>query len=145
MDASAITLLAKATLDGSMPFPEIVGSLISNDVEYYHVDFVACSMSFYGTSGGVVVAPLLLRDLGPVAESLDGSELRAAIADSQKHGQPFAVFCARAAQAGVQGYFAFLRGKRVTYLGRQGDHHVEWFPGAQPSAVQQSLERSRDR
>jgi len=31
---------------------------------------------------------------------------------------------------GVQGYFAFLRGQRVTYLGRAGDQHTEWFPGA---------------
>ena len=37
------------------------------------------------------------------------------------------------AAAGVAGYFAFLRGQRVTYLGRQGDHHVEWFPGAKPA------------
>ena len=30
-------------------------------------------------------------------------------------------------RGGVQGYFAFLRGQRVTYLGRQGDQHTEWF------------------
>ena len=30
---------------------------------------------------------------------------------------------------GVQGYIAFLRGKRVTYWGRAGDQHTEWFPG----------------
>jgi hypothetical protein len=29
-----------------------------------------------------------------------------------------------------QHYFAFLRGKRVTYFGRQGEEHTEWFPGA---------------
>jgi len=31
---------------------------------------------------------------------------------------------------GVQGYIAFLRGKRVTYWGRTGDQHTEWFPGS---------------
>jgi hypothetical protein len=31
---------------------------------------------------------------------------------------------------GVQGYIAFLRGKRVTYWCRTGDQHTEWFPGA---------------
>jgi hypothetical protein len=31
-------------------------------------------------------------------------------------------------EAGVQSYSAFLRGKRVVYLGRQGDLHPEWFP-----------------
>ena len=42
-------------------------------------------------------------------------------------------FSRRAMQAGVQGYFAFLRGKRVTYLGRDGNQHTEWFPGAEPT------------
>ncbi len=36
------------------------------------------------------------------------------------------------ASAGVQGYIAFLRGKRVTYWGRTGDQHTEWFPGSVP-------------
>jgi hypothetical protein len=35
----------------------------------------------------------------------------------------------RAMAGGVQGYIAFLRGKRVTYWGRTGDQHTEWFPG----------------
>ncbi len=33
-------------------------------------------------------------------------------------------------RGGVQGYFAFLRDQRVTYFGRQGNQHTEWFPGA---------------
>jgi uncharacterized protein YbcV (DUF1398 family) len=123
--------MAKATLEGSMPFPEIVGKLLSSGVEYYHVDFATCCFTFYGASAEAVVAPLLL-DLPPIAESLDGAELRAAIVDSQQHGQKFPAFCARATAAGVQGYFAFLKGKRVCYFGRQGDLHVEWFPGAKP-------------
>jgi hypothetical protein len=36
------------------------------------------------------------------------------------------------ASAGVQGYIAFLRGKRVTYWGRTGNKHTEWFPGPVP-------------
>jgi uncharacterized protein YbcV (DUF1398 family) len=131
MNASEVARMAKATIEGSMPFPEIVGKLLSNGVEYYHVDFATCCFTFYGASGEAVVAPLLL-DLPPVAGSLDGAELTAAIVDSQQHGQKFPSFCARATAAGVQGYFAFLAGKRVCYFGRQGDLHVEWFPGARP-------------
>lgn len=132
MNASEVARLAKVTLDGSVPFPEIVGRLLSNGVEYYHVDFVTCSFTFYGASGEAVVAPLLLPNLPPIAEVLDAAALRAAIVDSQQHGQKFPAFCVRATGAGVQGYFAFLKGKRVCYLGRLGDHHVEWFPGAKP-------------
>lgn len=49
---------------------------------------------------------------------------------ASKNGQKFRDFSRRAAEAGAAGYFAFLRGQRVTYFGRQGDQHVEWFPGA---------------
>lgn len=36
-----------------------------------------------------------------------------------------------------QGYFTFLRGQRVTYFGRQGDQHTEWFSGASASRTGQ--------
>jgi uncharacterized protein YbcV (DUF1398 family) len=133
MDASEISRMAKVTLEGSMPFPQVVAKLLSSGVEYYHVDFATCCFTFYGASGEAVVAPLLFPNLPPIAESFDSAELKAAILDSQQHGQKFAAFCTRATSAGVQGYFAFLAGKRVCYFGRQGDHHVEWFPGAGPT------------
>ena len=132
MNANEIALLAKCTLDGSMPFPEIVGKLIANGVEYYHVDYATRLFTFYSADGAAVIAPLSFEGLSSIAEDFDAAELKAAILDSQRHGQKFRVFCERAVRAGVQGYFAFLRGQRVTYFGRQGDHHVEWFPGAKP-------------
>lgn len=113
-----------------MPFPEIVGKLIAEGVEYYHVDYASLQFHFYGAEGGVVVVPMLLEALQPIAPVFDKAALQAAIVDSQQNGQKFKDFSRRAMDAGVAGYFAFLSGKRVTYLGRQGDQHVEWFPGA---------------
>lgn len=133
MDANDITCLAKATLDGSMPFPEIVGKLIANGVEYYHVDYATGSFTFYSASGAAVIAPIMFEALPSISEDFDVVALKAAILDSQQHGQKFRTFCERAMQAGVQGYIAYLRGKRVIYVGRQGDQHTEWFPGVTPS------------
>lgn len=133
MDANVVSSLAKATLDGSMPFPQIVGKLIAEGVEYYHVDYATNSFTFYSASGSVVTASLPFEELPLISEDFDVTALKAAILDSQQHGQKFRAFCERAIRAGVQGYFAFLRGQRVTYLGRQGDQHVEWFPGAKPN------------
>jgi uncharacterized protein YbcV (DUF1398 family) len=132
LNADIVLEAAKATLAGSLPFPEIVGKLMATGVEYYHVDYAACHMSFYSAAGGVVIAPLLFEDLPAIADDFDAVALRAAILDSQQNGQKFRQFSQRAMQAGVQGYFAFLRGKRVVYAGRQGDQHTEWFPGAKP-------------
>jgi uncharacterized protein YbcV (DUF1398 family) len=133
VNANEIALLAKATLDGSMPFPEVVGKLIANGVEYYHVDHATRSFTFYSASGAAVLAPICFEGLPSIAEDFDVAALKGAILDSQQHGQKFRAFCGRAMQAGVQGYMAYLRGKRVTYFGRQGDQHTEWFPGTRPT------------
>ncbi len=137
MNADEIALLAKAAQDGSMPFPEIVGKLIANGVEYYHVDYATRSFTFYSASGAAVLAAIIFEGLPSIAEDFDVAALKAAILDSQQQGQKFRAFCGRAMQAGVQGYMAYLRGKRVTYFGRQGDQHTEWFPGAEPNDASQ--------
>ncbi|HEY4066141.1 MAG TPA: cupin domain-containing protein [Burkholderiaceae bacterium] len=132
MNADIVHQMALATLSGNLPFPEIVGRLLDEGVEYYRVDYVAKQMSFYSSEGSSVVCALSFENLPAVAAEFDGPALRTAILDSQSKGQEFRQFSHRAVEAGVQGYYAFLRGKRVTYLGRQGEQHVEWFPGAKP-------------
>ena len=135
MNSDLVLQAARASLTGSLPFPEIVRNLIQAGVEYYHVDYILLQFTFYGTNAASVVAPLTFEGLPAVAKDFDAAALRQAILDSQQKGQQFREFSQRAMRAGVQGYFAFLQGKRVTYLGRQGDQHTEWFPGAEPQAA----------
>ena len=133
MDAQEIAALAQATQDSSLPFAQIVQRLMAQEVESYLVDFARGAFTFYGPGGATVAAPLRFEGLPPIAPDFDAAALKAAILDSQLQHQPYRAFCARALQAGVQGYFAFLRGQRVSYFGRQGDQHTEWFPGARPA------------
>ena len=133
MNTEIITEAARATLNGSLPFTEIVRRLIETGVEYYHVDYVALRKTFYSAGGDTVTTPILYEGLPPVADEFDAPGLRAAILDSQRNGQHYRDFTRRAMEAGVQGYIAFLRGQRVTYWARGGDQHTEWFPGAGPS------------
>lgn len=132
MNPDLLHRMARATLAGDLPFPAIVGHLVAEGVEYYRVDYAARHMAFYNAAGSVVVAPLPLDGLPAVATDFDAPALQAAIHDSQRNGQKFRQFSDRAVQAGVQGYYAFLRGQRVVYLGRQGEQHTEWFAGAKP-------------
>ena len=133
MNTQIVCDAAPASLTGTAPFPEIVRRLLETGVEYYHVDYISLRMTFYDGAGGVVTTPMTFEGLPAVAGELDAAGLRAAILDSQRHGQKFRDFSRRAMAAGVQGYFVFLRGQRVTYLGRTGDQHTEWFPGAGPT------------
>ena len=123
---------ARATLAGTISFPEVVKNLLGTGVEYYHVDYVTLEKTFYSETGAHVTTPITFEGLPPVARDFDVAALRAAILDSQRHGQKYRDFTQRAMAAGVQGYIAFLRGQRVTYWGRGGDQHTEWFPGAAP-------------
>lgn len=132
MNIELVKKAAEETLAGTKSFPEIVGMLVEAGVEYYHVDYVGLRKNFYGADGGVVTTAIPYEGLPSVAADFDGEALRAAILDSQRNGQKYRDFTHRAMAAGVQSYQAFLRGKRVTYLGRQGDQHTEWFPGAGP-------------
>lgn len=135
MNTDHIHEIVAGSLSGSLPFPEVVKRLLAAGVEYYHVDYVARRKSFYAANGAAVVTtPIGHEGLPEVAAEFDAATVRAAILDSQRHGQPYRDFSRRVIAAGVQGYFAFLRGQRVTYLGRQGDQHTEWFPGAEPAA-----------
>lgn len=133
MNTETVTEVARATLEGSISFPEVVRRLIETGVEYYHVDYIALQKRFYSATGDVVTTPIPYEGLPSVAADFDAAGLRAAILDSQCHGQHFRDFTRRAMEAGVQGYIAFLRGLRVTYWGRGGDQHTEWFPGAGPT------------
>ena len=135
MNSEIILEVAGKTLSGAMSFPEAVGKLMGAGVEFYHVDYVRRRKTCYSAEGKTVTTPIALEGLPPVAENLDVAALRANILDSQQKGQPFREFTRRAMAGGVAGYIAFLRGKRVLYFGRNGEEHVEWFPGTLQSAT----------
>jgi uncharacterized protein YbcV (DUF1398 family) len=133
MNTKMISNAANGTLTGAMPFPEVVGNLLTAGVEYYHVDFIGLRKTFYSADGGMALTVIPYEGLPPVAPEFDRVALKANILDSQQNNQQYRELTRRAMAAGVQGYIAFLRGKRVTYWGRGGDQHTEWFPGTTPS------------
>ena len=63
MDADAVGALARATVNGSMPFPQIVGELIAQGVEYSHVDYAASSFRGISTLNGSPVPSQMMLDL----------------------------------------------------------------------------------
>ena len=61
-------------------------------------------------SGDAKKLPVTFERLPPVAADFCAEDLRANIRDSRWNGQQFRDFTRRAMAAGVQGYYAFLRG-----------------------------------
>ena len=66
----------------------------------------------------------------PVAHQFDAAAVRAAIgaAQSLTPGYTYLGFCNKIAAAGCTGYLVSLPGRRVVYVGRTGETHVERMP-----------------
>jgi uncharacterized protein YbcV (DUF1398 family) len=133
MNTEVIVRTATATQAGTLSFPDLLSQLAAAGVESYHVDYIAMRKTYYGPGGELVVTPIIYEGLPPVAADFSAETLQAIIRDSQQNRQTHRDFTRRAMAAGTQGYIVFLRGKRVTYWGRAGDQHTEWFPGATPN------------
>lgn len=131
MNTQAMHEASIATQEGRMTFPQVVGKLLEIGVESYLVDFAAGRKTYYLADGQTYTDPMILK-LDPVAAEFSQPDLVAAIRGAQADTVRYPEFVKRSTAAGVIGYWAFLTGKRVTYFGRKGESHVEYFPGAKP-------------
>ncbi|MDQ0513352.1 DUF1398 domain-containing protein [Ancylobacter amanitiformis] len=132
------TRIAQTTLDGSesdtMSFPESVAILMEAGFDGYGVDLRAGTRIFYRPDGAAIT--LEAAPSRPVAARFDAPQVRDAIREAQQKvpGYTYRGFCAKVAEAGCAGYLVSFPGQRVLYVGRSGETHTEYFPGAQPEA-----------
>jgi uncharacterized protein YbcV (DUF1398 family) len=130
----------------NLSFPAVVSALLALGVFRYHVDYVASTATAYVSNAhtGTVdfdVAPIpSAAKLPRAGASWSKKDLVETIrwAQSGAEDYEYAKFARRAVEAGVTDYVAYLEGKRVIYLGGNGDMHVEWFPGAGPAEAEWS-------
>ena len=65
-----------------------------------------------------------------IAREFSASAVQDAVRRAQRGEVFYPEFVKLTAQAGCVGYFVQITGRRVQYFGRDGDVHVELFPGA---------------
>ncbi|MEQ8286869.1 DUF1398 family protein [Thalassospira sp.] len=115
--------------DGTMTFPEIVGTLMQAGFESYAVDFRRSLAVYYLADGQSVAFPT--HNAGsPVAADFNRDAIMSAIREAQQliPGYTYKGFCAKVAAAGCAGYVVSFSGRRALYLGRTAETHVEHFP-----------------
>ena len=127
MNRQVIHELAIATQLGRMTFPQVVQGLLAAGVESYQVDFATQEKTHYLTDGSTHTIPMIF-DPGSIAPEFSSTSLVAAIRRAQADTVRYPEFVQQATAAGVAGYRAFLTGKRVIYVGRKGEQHIEEFP-----------------
>ncbi len=119
--------LAMATQQGEMTFPEVVKGLLEVGVESYQVNLATMQKTHFLSDRATHTVPMIL-DPGPVAAEFDSDAIVAALSDAQADAIRYPEFVKRVVAAGVIGYWAFLSGKRVLYLGRKGEQYIREFP-----------------
>lgn len=119
----------KAAESGTLSFPQIVGTLMSEGVESYAIDFRRATATYYFPDGGSFELPMAGVDV-PVAAGFDAGPIRQAIGEAQRQapGYSYKSFCAKVAAAGCAFYIVSFSGRRVLYVGRTAETHVEPFP-----------------
>jgi uncharacterized protein YbcV (DUF1398 family) len=129
MDRKVIEQTLQETEAGRKTFPECVKALLAVGVESYLVNFARMEKSSYGLNGETHIQKMSLP-ASPIADTFSNDDLIAALRGAQRDEIRYPEFVKRAKAAGVEAYWAFLTGKRVVYLGRKGEVHVEEFPKA---------------
>lgn len=128
-EAMARELIEKA-LARKITFPQILATLGENGVESYHVDFVRNEFRCYSNNGESLVTAVPLVHDG-VASEFSAEKLDSINKRVQSGEWSFADFVREATvTAGCAYYIVYLNGKKVRYFGRDGDEHVQHFPGS---------------
>lgn len=128
-EATAHELIGNA-LAGKITFPKLLDALSQNGVESYHVDFLRSELRYYTRNGdSLVVSEPLTHD--GVAAAFSAEKLDNINKKVQSGKWSFADFVRECpTTAGCAYYIVYLNGKKARYFGRDGDEHVQYFPGS---------------
>ena len=128
-DRATIARCSKDSLAGLKSFPEVVATLAAAGVSSYLADYRSGATTYYTDASDAVRSPL--PDFGtPIAPDFDAPALRAAIRRAQSGEVWYPDFVKLSRAAGCVGYFVWIAGRHVSYLGRRGETHIEPFPGS---------------
>ncbi|WP_018899549.1 DUF1398 family protein [Rhizobium sp. 2MFCol3.1] len=132
MDAERIAVAENclhSAHNGSLSFPEIVGTLLAAGFEGYTVDYRRNTQTYYLPDGDSVAFDMRPSP-GKVAATFDTSEVERLVrwAQANPENYSYVAFCEKAKAAGCAGYIVSFLGHRVLYFGRTADTHIEHFP-----------------
>jgi len=118
-----------AAHNGSLTFPEIVGKLIAAGFEGYTVDYRRNSQTYYLPDGDSIMLDMQPSS-GRVASEFDADEIERLVRWAQANlaDYSYVAFCEGVKAAGCAGYIVSFSGRRVVYIGRTAETHVEHFP-----------------
>ena len=117
----------EASNQGTIHFGQVIGQLVSAEVESYHVDYRSGRTTYYLLDGSTIDFSFE-RPQHDIADAFDGDAVRAAILGAQQGRVMYPEFKKLSQRAGCVAYTVWIAGRHVVYLGRRGETHTERFP-----------------
>ena len=132
MDAARIAIAQdclNAAHDRRLDFPAIVATLIGAGFEGYSVDYRSGTSTYFLADGGHVTLANHPSP-SPIAPRFDPVGIAAQVrwAQANPADYAYAAFCTNVKAAGCAGYLVSFPGRRILYVGRTAETHVEHFP-----------------
>lgn len=127
MNIKLISEIIQGSLENTMTFPQVVGKLMAEGMESYHVDLVRGENRYYMPSGETHVQAVPFKH-PKAAEKFSAAQVGSAVKNIQTGKIDYKEFLHQIMEAGTVYYITYLSGKRVIYFGREGDFHIEHFP-----------------
>jgi uncharacterized protein YbcV (DUF1398 family) len=124
---SVVEACSRGSEDDTLKFPEQLKKLGEVGVEGYYADLRRSTRIYYLPNGETVEIPSVKVDV-PVTSSFDPLSVEAAVRQSQADLHTYRQFCEKVMAAGCAAYIVSFLGRRVVYLGRTAETHVEHFP-----------------
>ena len=112
---------------GLLTFPEVLGHLVEAGIESYFADYRNQSTTYYFSSNESLAIPMAMPEI-KIPSTFNKDDIVLAIRGAQSDAVRYPDFLKLTMSAGCIGYIVWITGKRVSYLGRQGEVHVEHFP-----------------
>jgi uncharacterized protein YbcV (DUF1398 family) len=114
---------------GTMSFPQIVEALMAAGFDGYLIDLRLGRATYYLPDGEGLELPTH-RSAVAVAAEFNTELVMASIREAQAlvPGYTYKGFCDKVKRAGCAGYLVSFLGRRVLYIGRTAETHVEHFP-----------------
>ena len=112
---------------GEIHFGEVIQQLMSVNIESYFVDYRRGETTYYLPNG------LSLRlnfdaQLEKISKIFDAEKIKSAIKQAQSGSVMYPEFKTLTYAAGCIGYIVWISGKKIDYLGCNGEVHTEHFP-----------------
>jgi len=117
----------EASQAGTIHFGQVIAALMSVDVESYFVDYRTRQVTYYFPNDEVFSLNYEAEH-EVFGQSFVQTDVKAAIVGAQKGEVMYPEFKKLTQKAGCIGYFVWIKGRHVSYLGRNGETHVEHFP-----------------